>query len=184
MVTTTRRMTVAELEREGAPEGRWELINGELVEMAAAGGRHGRVSVNLVLSVGSFVKTHRLGYVYDSSTGFVISEDPPTVRVPDVSFVRSERLPADFDDGGFLRVVPDLVIEVVSPFDRAVEVLAKVVMWLEAGAAAVWVVDAVAETITVYTSDAQPTVLSNDDVLDGGSILPGFAMPVREIFAR
>src|SRR5687767_13768888 len=110
MVTTSRRMTVEELERDGPPEGRLELVDGELVEMAAAGGRHGRVDVNLVIFVGSFVKTNRLGYVYGSATGFVISDDPPTVRVPDVAFVRTERLPAGFDDGRFLRVIPDLVV--------------------------------------------------------------------------
>ena len=183
MVTTSRRMTVEELERDGPPEGRWELVDGELVEMAAAGGRHGRVDVNLVIFVGSFVKTNRLGYVYDSSTGFVISEDPPTVRVPDVAFVRTERLPAGFDDGRFLRVIPDLVVEVISPYDRTVEILAKVLVWLKAGAALVWVANPVAETITVYSNDAQSLVLRSEDILDGGAILPGFSIPVREIFA-
>src|SRR5688572_10195154 len=69
----------------------------------------------------------------------------------------------------FLRVVPDLVIEVISPGDRTVEVLAKVLMWLEAGAALVWVADPVAETITVYSNEAHPRALSNDDILDGGN---------------
>lgn len=183
MVTTSRHITVAELERDGAPEGLWELINGELVEMPPAGGRHGRLGMRFGVRVGSYVEAHRLGHVYDAQTGFVISEDPPTVRVPDVAFVRTERLPANFDDGGFLRVIPDLVIEVISPSDRAVEVLAKVVMWLEAGVRAVWVADPVAETITVYTSDAAPRVLRSGDILDGGEILPGFSVLVRDIFA-
>jgi Uma2 family endonuclease len=176
-------MTVAELERDGPPEGRWELTDGELAEMAAAGRGHGRQSIRLASWLSVCVEPYRLGVVYDSSTGFVISEDPPTVRVPDVGFVRTERLPANFDDGAFLRVVPDLVIDVTSPHDRPVEVLAKVVMWLEAGVAMVWVVNSAAESVTVYTSTTDPRVLSGDDVLDGGEILLGFTLPVREIFA-
>jgi Uma2 family endonuclease len=75
------------------------------------------------------------------------------------------------------------VVEVISPYDRTVEILAKVLVWLKAGAALVWVADPVAETITVYSNDAQSLVLRSEDILDGGAILPGFSIPVREIFA-
>lgn len=183
MVTTTQTITIAEIERTGGPEGLWELIEGEFVEMPAAGGRHGRLGVNVSSQLRAFVSAHGLGYVYDAQTGFVLSEQPPTIRVPDVGFVRTERLPEGFDDGGFLRVAPDLVVEIISPSDRMVEILAKVVMWLESGTSLLWLVNAATQTVTVYVPDGDLQVLTVEDTLDGGEILPGFSLPVRDIFA-
>jgi hypothetical protein len=73
------------------------------------------------------VFSRRLGRVYGPDTGFVIADDPPTVRVPDVAFVRADRLPPDRDRGRFLRVPPDLVVEIlsISPSESGSEVLAK-----------------------------------------------------------
>lgn len=183
MVTTASQITIEELERTGGPEGLWELINGEFVEMPAAGGRHGRLGVKISSRLEVFVSDRELGYVYDAQTGFVLSEQPPTIRVPDVAFVQTERLPDGFDDGGFLRVAPDLVVEIISPSDRMVNVLAKVVMWLEAGTSLLWQVNPIAQTVTVYTPDGEPKVHTVDDTLDGGELLPGFSLPVRDIFA-
>jgi Uma2 family endonuclease len=183
MVTTTRHITVEDLERDGVPEGQWEIVNGELIEMPPAGGEPSRLALEIGSSLVGFVKPRRLGQVYGADGGFVLSEHPLTLRSPDVGFVKTERLPENFRDGGYLRVVPDLVVEVISPSDRMVRVLAKVVMWLEAGVALLWLANPVAMTVTVYTSDDQPRVLSNDDILDGGNVLPGFSIPVREIFA-
>lgn len=103
--------------------------------------------------------------------------------MPDVGFVRTERLPEGFDDGGFLRVAPALVVEIIAPSDRMVEVLAKVVIWLEAGTSLVWLVNVVAQTVTVYVPDGDLQVLTVEDTLDGGDLLPGFSLPVRDIFA-
>lgn len=183
MVTTTHHISVEELERNGAPEGRWELINGELVAMAPAGGTHGRIEMEIGAPLYAFVKPRHLGLVYSSDTGFVLSENPPVVRMPDVGYVRTERLPPDHDNGKFLRVVPDLVVEVISPSDRMVDVLAKVVVWLEAGVSLVWVVAPVSKTVTVFSGDREPRTLTIDEVLDGDDIVPGFTLPVREIFA-
>ena len=113
----------------------------------------------------------------------MLSEQPLTLRVPDVAVVRTSRLPEGYDDGGFLRLAPDLVVEIISPSDRMVEVLAKVVMWLEAGTALVWLVNPAARTVTVFSPEGSPQVLTVQDTLDGGDLLPGFSLLVREIFA-
>ncbi|MDQ3693598.1 MAG: Uma2 family endonuclease [Chloroflexota bacterium] len=183
MVTTTRRITLAELERDGGPEGLWEVINGELIEMSPAGGKHGRIWNAINAHLWQFVVPNGLGLVYGADTGFILAEDPLQLRLPDVGYVSYERLPADFDDGGYPRVAPDLAVEVLSPSDRSVPVLAKVMTWLEAGTALVWLVDPEAETVTVFGSAASPRVVTIDQTLDGGDVLPGLMLPVRDIFA-
>ncbi|MDQ3696159.1 MAG: Uma2 family endonuclease [Chloroflexota bacterium] len=182
MATTTHRMTVEELEQNGGPEGRWELIDGELVEIPPASEKHGRVVMAIGIRVGSFVLGQRLGYVYSSETGFVVSTAPRAVRVPNMSFVRAERLDPDRDRTRFLRVPPDLAVEVISPGDRTSAVLAKAVMWLGAGSTIVWVVDPVARIVTVIRHETSPRLYTRDDTLDGGEILPGFTLAVRDIF--
>ncbi len=183
MATTTRMMTVEDLVRDGAPEGRWELINGELVEMVPGGEDHGIYG----LAVGSYLYTYvipqQLGRAFGADTGFVLSDDPPVVRVPDAAFVRAARLPADRDRSRSLRVVPDIVAEVISPNDRPGEVIAKVMLWLDAGAELVWPVDPGQKTVTVFDRDRAPRTLTIDHTLDGGEVLPGFKLPVRDIFA-
>ncbi|MDQ3693599.1 MAG: Uma2 family endonuclease [Chloroflexota bacterium] len=184
MATTTRPISLADLERDGGPDGRWEIIAGELIEMPPAGGKHGRIWGAIYAHLWNFVVPNRRGYVYGADTGFVLVVDPLTLRAPDVGFIRAERLPADFDDGGFLRVAPDIVVEVLSPSDRLAPALSKVAAWLEAGAAVVWLVDPAAETVTVFGPEASPRGLTIEQTLDGGDILPGFTFPVRDIFAR
>lgn len=183
MATTTTFMTAGDLERTHLPEGLWEVIDGELVEMSPTGRRHTRPLVNLIHFLVAYVLPRRLGEVLAPDSGVVLSEHPLTVRVPDTGFIRAERL-RDVDDMGYYRVVPDFIVEVVSPSDRASEVIAKALLWLEAGARAVWSVDPEAETVTIFKAGQTPRVLAVDDTLDGEDILPGFSVPVRDIFAQ
>jgi Uma2 family endonuclease len=82
----------------------------------------------------------------------------------------------------FFQGAPDLAVEVVSPGDRAGEVLAKVHEWLDAGCRAVWVVDPQTRTVAVHRSRNEIAVLQSTDTLSGGDLLPGFSVPVSEIF--
>ena len=182
MVTTSQLMTIEELERTGGPEGRWELINGALITMPPAGETHGRVGGSLHVHLGAYVLPRNLGYVYLSETGYVLSENPPTVRMPDVSFIRAERLPAPGDRDGFIRIAPDLVAEVISPSDRMADVLAKVGLWLEFGVPLVLLIAPISRTVTVFRPDREPRTLTVDQTLEGEEVVPGFTLPVRDIF--
>ena len=115
--------------------------------------------------------------------GFFVSHDPDTVRSPDVAFVRAERVPP----GGvraFFDGAPDLAVEVISPSDRASEVIAKARDWLRFGCTAVWVVDPETKTVTVYSRRPQTLFLSVKDTLACEELLPGFSLPVSQIFVR
>jgi Uma2 family endonuclease len=183
MVTTSQLMTIEQLERTGGPEGRWELINGAVIPMPPAGETHGRVGGSLHGHLAVYAFPRKLGYVYLSKTGYVLSEDPPTVRMPDVSFIRAERLPAPGDRDGFIRISPDLVAEVISPFDRMADVLAIVGLWLEFGVPMVLLIASISRTVTVFRPDREPQTLTVDQTLEGDDVVPGFTLPVRDIFA-
>ena len=94
----------------------------------------------------------------------------------------ANRLPLDDESDGYLEVIPDLVVEIVSPNDRAREVRQKISMWLEHGVSMALEVRPATRTITVHRPGVSPVTLTGDDVLDGGDVLPGFSLPLSEIF--
>lgn len=165
-----------------AGRGRYELTQGELIEISPPGAEHGRIAFNLGLLLGQHVKRHKLGQMYAAETGFCLARDPDTVRAPDVAFVAAERLPAQAPKG-YLDLAPDLVAEVVSPTDDPDAVQAKIAEWLAAGARAVLVVFPGPRQVAVYLSLKQVVVLTEADTLELPELLPGFACPVAELFA-
>src|SRR5262245_35296855 len=165
-------MTADELLQLNLPDKRTELVRGVLVVREPAGGRHGRVAMEIALRLGSHIKTHALGHVYAAETGFTLFRNPDTVRAPDVAFVSSDRL-TDPEPTGFFAIAPDLAVEVLSPGDRPGEVLAKVADWLSAGTRLVWVVDPERRLARVYRRDGTEALVSADGVLEGEDVVPG-----------
>jgi len=182
-MATTRLMTVENLEREGAPEGRWELIDGELVEMTPSSSESSRTGMRFGYYLTDHVLPRRLGEVFGTDSGFAVFAGREIVRVSDAAFVRADRIPPAPDNQGFFRLAPDLVVEVVSPSDRASDVYAKMMMWLEAGVQLVWVADPATRTIAVYRPDRSSQMLRETDELTGGDVLPQFRLKVATFFA-
>lgn len=168
---------VYELPEDGT---RRELVEGVLQTMSPAGGEHGRIAARLLIRVGVFVQAQRLGEVFAAETGFVLGRGPDTVRAPDVAYVRGERVP-QARISGFPPLAPDLVAEVVSPHDRAVDVTKKALAWLDAGVRVVWVVDPDNRTVTVHRPGGA-SVLRGSDVLRDEDVLSGFALPLDELW--
>lgn len=161
---------------------RGELIQGVLHETMASGEEHGEIVTNMVLILGGFVKPRRLGRLVASDVGVRLERDPDTVREPDLAFVSAEKRPLDVRNAGYLEVVPDLVVEIVSPGDRPADVVEKARMWLSFDAGLVWVVYPETRTVGVHRPDASEVMLGENDTLDGGAALPGFSCTVRDIF--
>lgn len=149
--------------------------------MTPASGRHGDVANLAAYYLTHYVLQHDLGRVYAADTGFWLGTDPDTVRAPDAAFIRKDRVPKQYPKS-YLRIVPDLVIEVISPDDRHRQVLDKVGQWLEAGCRLVWVVDPPNRTVHVYRPGKTVEVLHDTDLLDGEDVVPGFSLPVARIF--
>lgn len=160
---------------------RLELVEGELRQLAPASDEHGYITNQIAFLVTRFVKEHRLGYTLAAETGFVLHEEPATVRAPDLAYVSRERAPQQWSRH-FARFVPDLVAEVVSPADTYSEVVRKVQDWLTAGVKLVWVVDPESRQVSVHRAGQPVHILSEGDTLSGEEVLPGFACKVSEIF--
>lgn len=183
MTTASRTMTADELLALPEDGIRRELVEGELREMTPAGRKHGRIAMNVSTPLDQHVRSRGLGEVYAAETGFRLARDPDTVRAPDVSFVRTARLGAGGDENAFFDGAPDLALEVVSPSDRYAGVLEKVRDYLDAGTSCAIVVDPSSRTVTVYRSRSDVTVLGDGDTLKVDDVVPGWTLPVREIFA-
>lgn len=174
-------MTADELLARSSELGRCELIRGELIMMTPAGGTHGSLANEMAYRLNVHVRQNRLGQVWAAETGFKLETNPDTVRAPDVAFIGSERL-GEADTPKFIPIAPDLAVEVNSPNDTAGEVAAKVQWWLEHGTGAVWVVDPKSRTVTTYQPDGGARVVHANETLTGGKVLPGFELPLDELF--
>src|SRR5262249_14150410 len=113
--------------------------------------------------------------------GYQLSENPDTVRAPDVSFMAKARVTPRTSD--YDKTAPDLAVEVASPGNTASDLNEKISEYFEAGGRQVWVFYPKTRTIYLYTSHLKVKILSGDDTLDGGEVLPGFRVKVADIFA-
>ena len=175
-------MTADELLRLDTSDKRTELVRGHLIVHEPAGYRHGDIAARVLAALFTIVDSRSLGRVFIAETGFLLRRNPDTVRAADVSFVRHERLPHPVPHG-FAELAPDLVVEVLSPDDRPGEVLSKIGDWLEAGARLVWIIDPERRDARVYCDDGSQAHLSEDDQLDGESVVPGFRCVLRGLVA-
>jgi Uma2 family endonuclease len=180
--TVSTAMTADELLRLPDDGHRYELIEGELRVMTPASPRHGRIANTLAFLLTQHARRHELGVVYAAETGFQLRQNPDTVRAADAAFVAQDRIPPEGEPEGYWTIAPDLVAEVVSASDSASAVHAKVADWLGAGCRLVWVVYPNNQTVTEYRSLTEIRVLTADQSLEGGDVLPGFDCQVGELF--
>lgn len=161
----------------------YELIDGHLEEKHAST-QASRIASEVNYHLCSHVRKQNYGFVFTSEQGYQIFADhPERVRKPDVSFIARDRLSReDYLVEGWCTVVPDLVVEVVSPNDVAYVVESKISQWLAAGVRAVWIVYPNEQRVYIHESRDQCAVLKPGDILRCESILPGFACPVAELF--
>ena len=158
-----------------------ELVKGVVHETMSAGGEHGEIAAALAAMFVNHVRPRWLGRIATSDSGVLLERGPDTVREPDVAFFSTETLPLDVRVRGFYEVVPDLVVEIVSPNDTPGYMAQRVTMWHSFGVPLVWAVYPVARTVVAHPLEEPAIIYTEDDTLDGGSILPDFQCPVRDI---
>jgi Uma2 family endonuclease len=159
-----------------------ELVDGVLVEKVI-GFDESIYAVLLSAAIVDYLKTHDLGKVVGADGLMRIF--PDLVRIPDAAFISWRRFPEGKRRRGEIPlVVPDLVVEVLSKGNTPKEMARKLDEYFQAGVRLVWYVDPKRQTLRVYTGRDRSVLLHEDRVLDGGSVLPGFSISLREWFAE
>ncbi|MEG4808672.1 Uma2 family endonuclease [Microcoleus sp. F8-D3] len=155
-----------------------ELEDGKISVMGPSDIVSSEISSRLIAFLFAWINPRRLGRVFDSAGGFIMPDT--NVKAPDVSFVRAARLrqsPRYFGE-----LVPDLVVEIKSQSDRIKLIESKVLKFIELGATVGILIDPDEETVTVYRSTGEPTVLGNGDILTVAELFPGWELPVSELW--
>ena len=179
MGTTTHLMTAEELIELQDDGHRHELVKGVLLTMSPPATEHGKVQAAIIFFLKSFAQAKELGTVYGES-GFKLETDPDTVLAPDASFIRSDRVGAA--SKGYHFGAPDLAVEVISPSERKSKVEQKTQQWLSLGTRAVWLIRPQSRTVEVVLANGQRTVFTEADELVDDLVIPGFRVPVADIF--
>lgn len=181
-MATATRVTVEQMEAMPGGGKGYELVSGELVEVPPPAFEHSGIGATLTGELYAHVKPLGLGRVLVQSH-VVLDRARELVRVPDVAFVRAERVPKGESRRRYFDGAPDLAVEVVSPSDSFRAVQNKAMEYLSAGTRLVWIVEPVGRTVTVYEPGGRSRVLTVADTLSGADVIPGFGLPVRAIFA-
>jgi Uma2 family endonuclease len=178
-MATKTLLTVEQFGQLPEEEGKkFELDEGELRIMCPAMPRHDLVKSTIGVELGHFVRQHRLGRVV-VEFAFKLSQD--TVRIPDVAFIRAERL-KNLDRDRLFEGAPRLAIEVVSPTDLAEDLARTVDQYLAADAEAVWVIYPKVREVHTYRPGGASATLGESDLLEDPMLLPGFSLPLRSLF--
>jgi Uma2 family endonuclease len=163
---------------------RYEIVNGELVDMGSSGALHGNLAITLSSALFAVVNAQKLGSLFDSSTAFKMKSG--NRRSPDISLFAKERLQGITElPTGFLDGAPDLAVEVLSPGNTVEEIHDKLVEYFENGTRLAWIIHPSEHYVLVYRSAHEPDrLLKSVDNLDGEEVIPGFTLPVAELFQK
>lgn len=177
-------MTVEEFEVYAAKHGRCELIHGEVKQMTPSGSNHGKITSRLNVLIGSHIMTNRLGDAYAAETGFRLDDtEGPVVRAPDFAYIAKERSSGE-TTSSFETIVPDLIVETVSPSDPVSEVSEKIIWWLSKGVREAWVADPANKTVTLHWPDGTSRRFGVDQTIDACQVLPGLTVELSKVFTR
>ena len=161
-------------------DGRYELVKGEVIELSPANDEHSGISINIGTAFNIYSRQRDFGQA-GVEAGYILLSGPDTVRGPDVYFRLVPRNTRR-QSVGFLAGAPDIAVEVVSPSNTAAEMERKVAEYLAAGSQRVWVAYPVSRSVIVHRADGTTVTYSGDDVITDEELLPGFSLPIAEIF--
>lgn len=180
MITQTQHLTVEEFDNVVLqPENRdrmLEYVGGEIIEVVS-NNYSSEVAASILTEIGGFVKKNKLGRVTGADGGYRVSGER---YIPDVAFVSKARQPEPSYEA-YNPIAPDLAVEVLSPGNTHHEMRVKTVNYLRAGTT-LWIVDPELKRVEVYRPDYAPVTLEIGDTLGSVAALPGFTLPVRDIF--
>ncbi|MBI2760251.1 MAG: Uma2 family endonuclease [Chloroflexi bacterium] len=179
-MTTAAKITLAEfLAREETEPGS-EYVDGEVVQKPMPTLAHMMVQHLLSLVVGLFLRSTPIGIAGPEPRCTFSAGEHELSRLPDFVFIAAERLEGANGSDPFVGA-PDLAVEILSPDDRMSKVMEKLRLYLSSGVRLVWLIDPRLRTVMVMTAPNQSRILTEDEILDGGDVMPGFSTVVRDL---
>lgn len=181
-MTQKTLMTCEEFERIAHELGPCELIDGEVVTLSPGGTHHSFFTGQIHGILREFVRAHGLGRVMTNEAGLHVRRDPPRSRGADILFISYERLPKGPMPHGFLRVPPELIVEVFGDEVTWPEMEEKIEDDHGFGVDMVWVADPQTRTVKKFPRGGPPEIVHDGSEIDGGAALPGFRLPIARFF--
>ena len=163
----------------------YELVDGKPVPVMPASPTHGSLTVEVAYRLRQHVERAGLPGMVCIDCGFVLglSHDPERMRGPDVSYIAKDKIDAHPDPDRLLRCVPDLAIEVDLTSARKPGGQQRILDYIEAGVPLIWVLDVRSRSAIAYRPDGSARLLREHEVLDADEVVPGFRLPLAELFA-
>ncbi len=151
--------------------------------MAPTGSEMGWINSSIKLELGVWNKQKKLGFVFDSSTGFTLPNT--AVRSADAAFILKDRWEAvpKIERKRFATICPDFVIEILSDNDNRHHLQNKMKEWIENGCRLAWLIDPELKATSVYKSNSETIAVPFDLDLNGENVLPGFTLRVQDILS-
>lgn len=179
-VTITAPLTLEEFSRLPRGTERHEVNTGELVTLPPVKSLHTLIALAVLETLQAYLRSHAFARAVPQA-GYVLSRDPLTIRQPDISVLRKERVRSTKADD-YVEGAPELAVEVVSPSDPADDLQIKVDQYLQAGAQQVWVLYPRTKHIHVFYAGGAMAILDEAQLLEGSDVLPGFSVRVADLF--
>ncbi len=178
-------LSAEEFELLASRLGPCELIDGVIHDLPMNNVLHSALTAKISRMLANGIEAAGItGRILDGEVGIHTSIRPARTRAADVAYISLERLP-ELPARGFLRVMPELLVEIISESNTWSDTIEKIYEYFEGGAKAVWIVDPVLREVRAFTSPKDLLVYraALDDVLDGGDVLPGFSVPVTALLS-
>ncbi len=183
-MTTAKKLLTADDLLAMPDDGKWyELVRGELIEMPPPSFMHMVVTGNIGWLMATFNRQNNLGFVDGPEAAAYIERGPDTVRAADYALIARDRIPDPPPRRGYVfGLIPDLVVEVVSPGNSVAEAQRRARMWLDAGVRLVLTAYVQTSEIHAHHDDGAVYVFGIADTLTCEPVLPGFSCPIADIF--
>lgn len=202
-MTTALRMTYDDLIARPDDGYRYELVRGEILRLPLPKGDHGYVEAGIVVALARYLHERAIALGWDPETGqrsrsrvagylasgeagirFSLPDDPDQVRGADVLYLSPEQFRRldPLIRTEYIPELPALVVEVISPSERATDSNQKVTDYLAGGALLIWQIYPETRTARVYTADGRTWTVPTDGALEGGEVLPGFSLRLATLF--
>ncbi|NDJ59748.1 MAG: Uma2 family endonuclease [Chloroflexi bacterium] len=172
-----------------AAEDQWvEVVNGELVAMSPTGYHNAELVFHVAKLLDRYVFERGLGFVLPEGLVYILEQAPDgsilKSRVPNVSFIRRNRIPIDFDRDMPFPGAPDLAVKIVSPSESRAALFSRLRDYLDAGTEQVWMLYSETEEVHQYRRD-QPGLIHTymgDEIIGSDDLFPGLVIQARDLF--